>query len=178
MSSLRPIVENNMNPSASKSIAMRASAPEDIQQFIQHEARLLNESAFEDWLGLFTTDLCYWVPMRQGQTDGELEASLFYDNHDILTNRVNRLRHPKMWSQQPASTMLRIVSNITLDENFKTNSVVHSQFIAIEHRNEQRIFGGTYEHTLREVNSVTKIARKVIRLVNCEATLHNLALPF
>ena len=31
-----------------------------------HEARLLDEARFDDWLALFTADAWYWVPSEPG----------------------------------------------------------------------------------------------------------------
>ena len=58
--------------------------------------------------------------------------------------------------------------------------VVHSTFTMLEHRrtHPQRTFGGTMEHLLRGSPGSWKIARKTVRLVNCDATMANLAIPF
>ena len=44
---------------------LRASETFDLnrcERFLQHEARLLDEGKFDDWLALFTPDAWYWVP--------------------------------------------------------------------------------------------------------------------
>ncbi len=44
-------------------------APLDLhrcEQFLLHEARLLDEAKFDDWLALFTADGWYWVPSEPG----------------------------------------------------------------------------------------------------------------
>lgn len=157
----------------------RRLAPQPIQEFLFFEAELLSQRRFEEWMELLTEDISYWVPLRQGQTDAEQEASLFYDNLELLTSRLKRLRHPKMWSQLPPAHSTRLISNITLDDDYESNGTVYSQFIMCEFRaREQRVFGGSYEHQLRQVDGGFKIARKTVRLVNCEAMLSNLAVPF
>ena len=37
--------------------------------FLEHEARLLDESKFDDWLALFTADAWYWVPSEPNQNN-------------------------------------------------------------------------------------------------------------
>ena len=37
------------------------------EQFLYHEARLLDEQRYEEWLELFSDDATYWVPLEQGQ---------------------------------------------------------------------------------------------------------------
>lgn len=154
-------------------------APQHIQELLLFEARLLNERHFEQWLTLLTGDVVFWVPARPDQPDGRQEASIVFDDRDLLESRIWRLRHPKMWSQLPPARAVRIVSNIMLDDGFEANGTVHSAFIMLEYRqNEQRVFGGTYEHVLRQEGDTLKIAHKTVRLVNSDAVLSNLALPF
>jgi 3-phenylpropionate/cinnamic acid dioxygenase small subunit len=165
------LVQNALTP--------RRLAPQDVQQFIIFEAQLLNEKHFEQWFSLLADEIVYWVPAREGQTSGKTEASIIYDDQELIRSRITRLRHPKMWSQQPPARTLRLVSNIMLDHDFESSGIVHSDFAMFEFRNnEQRIFGGSYEHQLRRVDGAFKIARKTVRLINAEGTLWNLAVPF
>ena len=34
----------------------------EVEQFLFHEARLLDERKFDDWLDLLTDDIHYWMP--------------------------------------------------------------------------------------------------------------------
>ena len=50
---------------ADRRAAPRAAEPLGVQaceQFLLHEARLLDEGRFDEWLALFTPDAWYWVP--------------------------------------------------------------------------------------------------------------------
>ena len=162
--------------------AMRPAASHDVCTFLFHEAQLLNEGRYEDWLALLTEDVFYWVPARHGQQDAENEVSLFADTAAILRNRVERLRHPKLFSQQPPASTLRVIGNIQAGPAPEGGGelVVHSTFTMLEHRrtHAQRTFGGTMEHLLRGGPGSWKIARKTVRLVNCDSTMANLAIPF
>ena len=43
----------------------QAASPEvvhEVQQFLFFEARLLDEERYEEWLGLMTPDIRYWMP--------------------------------------------------------------------------------------------------------------------
>ena len=81
-----------------------------------HEARLLDEGKFDDWLALFTLDAWYWVPSEPGQADPVETVSLIYDDRRLLETRVRRLASPRMYSQEPRSRTSRIVANITLED--------------------------------------------------------------
>ena len=40
-----------------------------IENFLYHEARLMDEHAYADWLALFTGDARYWVPSNDDDAD-------------------------------------------------------------------------------------------------------------
>jgi 3-phenylpropionate/cinnamic acid dioxygenase small subunit len=159
-------------------------APAVLQEFILHEADLLDRLELESWLSLLTADAIYWVPAEPGQTDATRRISLFYDDRSIMDDRIWRLRHPKMFSQRPPARQVRVVSNFTvapgttLDVPEGAVIDVRSKFILFEHRlKEQRTFGGVYEHGLVRSGDDWKIARKTVRLANCDAVLWNLGVP-
>jgi hypothetical protein len=52
---------------------------QDAEDFLSHEAELLDQRRFEDWLKLFTEDGIYWIPVEDG-TDPLLEPSILYDD--------------------------------------------------------------------------------------------------
>ena len=39
----------------------------ECERFLIHEARLLDDRRFRDWMALFTEDGSYWVPASVGQ---------------------------------------------------------------------------------------------------------------
>src|SRR5215472_14663450 len=87
------------------------------EQFLLHEARLLDDGKFDDWLTLFTADAWYWVPSEPGQTDRFETVSLISDDRRLLETRIRRLASPRMYSQEPRSRTSRIVSNVTIEES-------------------------------------------------------------
>src|SRR5688500_18927694 len=96
-----------------------ASGPLDLhrcEQFLMHEARLLDESKFDDWLALFTADAWYWVPSEPDQDNPHDTVSLIYDDRRLLETRVRRLASPRLYSQEPRSRCSRMVANPTIAE--------------------------------------------------------------
>ena len=73
-----------------------------------HEARLLDDGKFDDWLALFTPEAWYWVPSEPDQADPVETVSLIYDDRRLLETRVRRLASPRMYSQEPRSRTSRI----------------------------------------------------------------------
>jgi hypothetical protein len=54
------------------------------ERFLQHEARLLDEGQFDEWLALFTADGSYWVPSEPDQDNPHETVSLIYDDRRLL----------------------------------------------------------------------------------------------
>src|SRR5580700_1709220 len=149
------------------------------ERFLIEEARLLDEARFEEWLALFTADAWYWVPSEPGQVSPVDTVSLIYDDRRLLETRVRRLVSPRMYSQEPRSRTSRIVSNVTIEANDRTSCTVRSKFIMIEYRREQqRIFGGTALHRLVQSDGRIMISWKRVDLVNCDAPLDGITIPF
>lgn len=152
-----------------------------VEAFLVHEARLLDERRFEEWLGLFTDDGWYWVPIDPEQDSPHDTVSLMYDDRRLLETRVRRLAHPRIHAQEPASRTSRIVANVTVEElgPGADECTVRSKFEMIEYRrNRQRLFGGTCRHGLRLDGGGFRIRWKRVDLVNCEAVHEGLNVPF
>jgi len=149
------------------------------EAFLVEEARLLDEARFEEWLALFTLDAQYWVPSSAAQDNPHDTVSLIYDDRRLLETRVRRLASPRIYSQEPRSRTTRIVTNVTIEEAGAKFAVVRSKFMMIEfRRDEQRVFGGTYLHRLHGDPDHPRIRLKRVDLVNCDAPLEGLVVPF
>lgn len=160
-----------------------------IEDFIYHEARLLDERRFEDWMALFRPDGVYWAPARPEQADPWSEVSLMFDDKELMSNRIQRLRHPKMFAQLPASRAVRQVSNIRVDESPEAQAkpdgivTVRSVFFMFEHRPTlpqpmERVLAGHYTHELVPHGETFEIASKKALLANCDAAFDSFFLYF
>jgi benzoate/toluate 1,2-dioxygenase beta subunit len=163
--------------------APRATARLDVracEQFLLHEARLLDEGKFDEWLALFTPDARYWVPSEPDQKSPLDTVSLIYDDRRLLETRVRRLASPRIYSQEPRSRTSRIVTNVTIEDDADPDlALVRSKFMLIEfRRNDQRLFGGTCFHRLTVASGQIKIAWKRVDLLNCDGPLDGIVVPF
>lgn len=148
------------------------------ERFLQHEARLLDEGKFDDWLALFTPDGCYWVPSEPDQENPHDTVSLIYDDRRLLETRVRRLASPRIYSQEPRSRTSRIVSNVSIEDGDNTACTVRSKFLMVEYRREvQRLFAGTAFHRLVHSDGLILIASKRVNLLNCDAPLDGIVVP-
>jgi 3-phenylpropionate/cinnamic acid dioxygenase small subunit len=153
----------------------------DCERFLIHEARLLDEAHFDDWLALFTADAWYWVPSQPNQDNPHDTISLMYDDRRLLETRVRRLASPRIYSQEPRSRTSRIVANVTIEEAAPDGlaCTVRSKFQVLEYRREdQRLFGGTCLHRLIQTENGIQIAWKRVDLINCDAPHEGLVVPF
>jgi benzoate/toluate 1,2-dioxygenase beta subunit len=148
------------------------------KQFLVHEARLLDDARFDEWLALFTDDAWYWVPVEPDQNNPFDTVSLIYDDRRLLETRVRRLASPRIYSQEPRSRTSRIVANVTLEESEAGACTVRSKFLMLEYRREgQRTFGGTAFHRLVSIDGRYRIAWKRVNLVNCDAPIDGIVVP-
>ena len=150
------------------------------EAFLIYEARLLDDGFFDDWLELFTPDARYWVPSEPRQPDPFETVSLMYDDRRLLETRVRRLSDPRIYSQEPRSRTSRMVTNLSLEPGSGEPGVtVRSKFVLVEYRREQqRLFAGTCTHRLVGDGDAMRIAMKKVELVNCDAPLDGLVVPF
>jgi benzoate/toluate 1,2-dioxygenase beta subunit len=149
------------------------------EQFLIHEARLLDEARFDEWLALFAADAWYWVPSQPDQKSPRDTISLIYDDRRLLETRVRRLMSPRIYSQEPRSRTSRIVANVTIEEGDGDACTVRSKFQLLEYRrNTQTPYAGTSLHRLVRAGDDIRIAWKRVDLVNCDAALEGLLVPF
>ena len=149
------------------------------EQFLYHEARLLDEQRWDEWNDLFTGEGEYWVPAAHDQPDPQNHISLIYETDLLRAVRIKRFKHPNAFSLQPKPRCTHIISNVMLDEYDaeKQEYVVNSRFVMLQYRREmQDIFGGSYTHYLKGVNGGFRIRKKRVDLVNCDAPMSNILL--
>jgi benzoate/toluate 1,2-dioxygenase subunit beta len=150
----------------------------NIEQFLYHEARLLDTGQLEAWLELFTDDATYWVPLEKNQTDPLETSSIIHDDRTLLELRIKQARHPRAHARLPLARTVHQVGNIQVfekDFEVRVNSTLH----LIEFRAEkQRVWGALVEHRLRRDGDSFRIAHKRVDLVNSEGELDGVAILF
>jgi len=150
-----------------------------VEQFLFHEARLLDTQQYEAWLDLFTADATYWVPLEKDQKDGAETSSIIHDDKALLELRIRQARHPRAHARLPLARTVHQVGNVSAEEK-NGQIVVHSTLTLVEFRNEkQRLYGALVEHRLRrDPQGELRIAHKRVDLVNSEGELDGIAILF
>jgi 3-phenylpropionate/cinnamic acid dioxygenase small subunit len=151
----------------------------NVEQFLYHEARLLDTQQLEAWLELFTEDATYWIPLERNQQDPLETSSIIHDDRTLLELRVKQARHPRAHARQPLARTVHQVGNVMVSEEGTGEITVNSTLQLVEFRNEkQRLYGALVEHRLRRAGGTFRIARKRVDLVNSEGELDGIAVLF
>jgi 3-phenylpropionate/cinnamic acid dioxygenase small subunit len=152
---------------------------QELEEFLYHEAELLDERRYEAWLELLADDVRYWMPMRRNVRFGELEREFtregqdinwFDEGKDTLTRRVQQILTGVHWAEEPLSRICHMVSNVQLlrvspSALDPAEVAVKCRFLIYRNRveTETDILVGKREDVLRRVNGRWNIAqRKVI----------------
>jgi 3-phenylpropionate/cinnamic acid dioxygenase small subunit len=150
------------------------------EQFLIHEATLLDTRRFRDWMELFADDGTYWVPAVPGQESPFKEASLFYDDRELMKTRIDRLDHPRIHVQTPPSRTAHMVGNVIVEAANGADGefTVGSTVIMVEYRDDaQRLFAGRQSHKLRRDGESFRIVQKRVDLINCDSAFEAMAVP-
>jgi 3-phenylpropionate/cinnamic acid dioxygenase small subunit len=148
---------------------------EEIEAFLYHEAELLDERRFEEWLDLFTDDAHYFMPMRRNVPHDEPEREFtragtdvnwFDEGKDTLTRRVKQILTGIHWAEEPPSRTCHIVSNVQVLAADPAEVTVKSRFLVYRNRveTETDFLVGKREDVLRREAGGWKIARRKIVL--------------
>ena len=151
----------------------------EAEALLYREARLLDQGRREEWLGLFTEDATYWIPLLAGQQDPVTTCSIVYDDRPLLEARVRQFTHPRAHARAPAPRTVHQVGNVEILDDAGGELVVASTLVLIEYRNErQRVWGALVEHRLRRTPGGLRIVAKRVDLVNSESELDGLVCLF
>ena len=143
------------------SAANDVSAPtlrEMVEEFLYHEAALLDAWRLDEWLALFTADGRYLVPTTD-LPGGDPKKDLVFIDDDMvrLRARVERLKSRHGHREYPSSRTRRFISNIRIQVE-DTGIVVTSSFLVYRFRmGESSPYVGWYEHRLKRMDGELKI---------------------
>jgi 3-phenylpropionate/cinnamic acid dioxygenase small subunit len=171
----------------------------EVEQFVFHEARLLDSGRLHEWLGLFTEDVHYRMsgrsnryprsskaitmldPHRYDHADDTDQRGLFDEDIETLRARVARLDTGMAWAEDPPSWTRHLFTNIEVVPGETDAEVtVFCNFLVYRSRGEteQDFYIGAREDLLRRVDGAWKIARRRLTLDQNVLTAKNLSIFF
>jgi 3-phenylpropionate/cinnamic acid dioxygenase small subunit len=145
----------------------------DPRDFAAHEAALLDERRFAEWLALFTDDGHYWVPLLgAAQADPFSHNSLAYEDRLLLQLRVDRLGNPRAHSQHPPSRSQHVLQPSRIEAESPGEARLRTPFLYIEARGDaQVLLSGTARHHLVRTPSGWALREKRVDLLDCARAL-------
>jgi 3-phenylpropionate/cinnamic acid dioxygenase small subunit len=163
----------------------------EIEQFVYHEAQLLDEREFHDWLELFADDIHYWMPTRYNRLRREMdtefsgpdECAFFDEDKDSLSRRITRLDTGMAWAEDPPSRTRHLFTNIRVVPTEAADEFeVHANYLLYRTRLEHDVefFVGARSDVLRRVDDGVgwRIARRKVILDQSTLNAKNLSMFF
>jgi len=142
--------------------------------FVVHEARLLDDKRYPEWLDLWTDDGIYWVPLTPEQSEGVHHNSHLYEDKLLRELRVERLKSARAYSQQPPSRALHLLQTPTLETSdvAAQRFVLRTPFHYTEAQGDEiQTFVGTAFHHLVRDGGALRLRLKRVDLLNGDAAL-------
>ena len=144
---------------ATKSVVTRAQ----VEDFLYHEAALLDEWKLDDWEALLTEDATYYVPPND-HLEGDHRSTLFLvaDDRERIRQRIIRINDPNCHAEYPKSRTRRMISNVRIVETQGDLITVSANFVCYRFRRYERIreYVGAYRHVLRRAGDSFKITER------------------
>lgn len=142
-------------------------------EFLTHEARLLDQRRFDEWLALFTDDAVYWVPAKFGGADPMRDVSIVYDDRQRLGERVLRLQSRFNYAQDPPSRTCHVIGSVEATPDGDDLTVASAFVVTEVRRGTQTVYSGFADHTLVRDGTAWRIRHKTVWLLNCDLPLGN-----
>ena len=122
----------------------------EIEEFLIHEAALLDEWKLDDWLALVAADGRYLVPsLDSPDSDHRTALLLISDDRRNLASRVRQLMGQTTWAETPHSRTRRLITNVRILERGDDWTKVTANFAVWRFQHEATdCYVGRYVHVL------------------------------
>ena len=152
-------------------------ANDEVQRVLFHEARLLDDRRYDEWLALFVPECLYWVPSRNEPGDPRTETGIYLDDRRRLTDRVGLIRTGHLHAQIPPSRTRRMLTNIEQWTAADGSVRARANVVIWEYRKGQtRSYPGWQAYEIeRDASGFLALATKIVCLLDCDAPHGNYA---
>lgn len=136
---------------------------EAVEDFLYHEAALLDAWDLDAWMDLLTEDARYLVPPND-VPDGDPDTTLFIiaDDIDRIRGRVKRLKSADAHAEFPPSRTRRLITNVRILEQGDGELIVTANFSVHRFRRGGKggEYVGRYIYRLRAAGDGFRIAER------------------
>jgi p-cumate 2,3-dioxygenase beta subunit len=144
---------------AAPSVVTRA----EVEDFLYHEAALLDDWKLNEWQALLTDDACYYVPPND-QLDSDHRSTLFLvaDDRERIRQRIIRINDPNCHAEYPKSRTRRMISNVRILGVEGELITVAANFVCYRYRRYERIreYVGAYRYILKRAGDSFRIKER------------------
>jgi p-cumate 2,3-dioxygenase beta subunit len=135
----------------------------EVEDFLYHEAALLDEWRLDQWQELLTDDACYYVPSNdQLGSDHRRALFLIADDRERIRQRIIRVQDPNCHAEYPKSRTRRMIGNVRILDVEGDLISVAANFVCYRFRRYERIreYVGSYRYVLRRVGDGFRIKER------------------
>jgi 3-phenylpropionate/cinnamic acid dioxygenase small subunit len=163
----------------------------EIEQFLYHEAELLDEWRYRDWFNLMADDIHYWLPVRKNRLRRQrfdesaprgIEMAHFDDDKKMLDIRIKQRESGSHWAEDPPSRSRHLITNVRVKHSTEEAGAydVRSYFLVYRNRLEAEVdvWAGERYDVLRRKDESFEIARRTILLDQNVVLSKNLSILF
>jgi len=135
----------------------------EVEDFLYHEAALLDAWRLDDWLELLTRDAAYYVPPTDAPASDHRNALyLIADDINRIRARVKRLKDTEAHAEFPHSRTRRMIGNVRITDSSEAALTVEANFVIHRFRRgvPERKFVGHYVYRLAVTDDGLTIAER------------------
>lgn len=148
----------------------------DAMAFAWLEADRLDHREFDDWLGMWTSDALYIVPIEPGVTDFAAHLNNAYDNAEMRAKRIERMMGGDSVSASPLAKTVRSLSRFRLlSDDGQTLEMRCMQTLTEYRRERLKTHVADLEFIFVREGAGLKIQQKVVRLINADNSLSGIS---
>jgi p-cumate 2,3-dioxygenase beta subunit len=144
---------------AARSIVTRAQ----VEDFLYHEAALLDDWQLDAWEKLLTDDAAYYVPPNDHlESDHRTTLFIVADDRERIRQRVIRINDPNCHAEYPKSRTRRMISNVRIINVEGDLVTVSANFVCYRFRRYERVreYVGGYRYILKQVGDSFRIKER------------------
>jgi p-cumate 2,3-dioxygenase beta subunit len=144
---------------AARSIVTRAQ----VEDFLYHEAALLDGWQLDAWEKLLTDDAAYYVPPNDHlESDHRTTLFIVADDRERIRQRVIRINDPNCHAEYPKSRTRRMISNVRIINVEGDLVTVSANFVCYRFRRYERVreYVGGYRYILKQVGDSFRIKER------------------
>jgi p-cumate 2,3-dioxygenase beta subunit len=121
-----------------------------VEDFLYHEAKLLDGWKLDEWFALFTDDCTFVVPTTDRPNGNPAtDLTILDDDHERLHWRVERLKSRHAHREFPYSRTRRLITNVCIVDSRDKELDVEAGIVLYRYRHGRADhFVGSYHHTL------------------------------